>query len=248
MYRTNQQPRLFSRPSIRFRRPHETIAAHVQACEVSFSTFAGSMSEQLKAPEDSSLRTSSPGVWVAADSGSRSRSSSERAWADAKTAIGGGGSFGNDAYQLSFSLLREGASAGFAQAGTHTNFKRESQARHKNHRVRSKKLIFRELDRPFETAPKITRESTSTKNRACAASRVTRLRRLIRLSSSRKLMKSRYDNIVAQSTSKQVEQRLHGHRACCWGGSSLFQSSRTCSPFFSAKSYKASQRHSEMHP
>ena len=43
-----------------------------------------------------------------------------------------------------------------------------SQARHQNHSYRSKKLIFRELDRPFERLPKTTRESTSTKSRrAC---------------------------------------------------------------------------------
>ena len=64
--------------------------------------------EKLKAPEGSSLRTCSPAVWAAADSGSRGRSSSERAWADAKTAVGGGGSFGNEAYQLSIGLFREG--------------------------------------------------------------------------------------------------------------------------------------------
>ena len=54
---------------------------------------------------------------------------------------------------------------------------------------RSKKLIFRELGRPFETAPKTTRESTSNKSRlARTPSRVTRLRRLIRLSSSKRLV------------------------------------------------------------
>ena len=37
------------------------------------------------------------------------------------TSVGGGGSFGNDAYQLLVGLLREGASGGFAQVGTHTN-------------------------------------------------------------------------------------------------------------------------------
>ena len=64
-----------------------------------------------------------------------------------------------------------------------------SQARHQNLSFRSKKLSFRELDSPFETAPITTRDSTSAKNR-CAPipSRVTRLRRLIKLSSSRRLM------------------------------------------------------------
>ena len=53
----------------------------------------------------------------------------------------------------------------------------------------SKKLIFRELDRPFETAPKTTREPTSIKSRrAYTPSRVTRLRRLMRPSSSKRLM------------------------------------------------------------
>ena len=90
-------------------------------CEASFSTEADFISEQLKAPEDSSLRTCSPILWDVAYSGSRSRSSSERARTDAKTAVGGGGSLGNDVHQLSIGLLRKGASAGFAQVGTYTN-------------------------------------------------------------------------------------------------------------------------------
>ena len=50
-------------------------------------------------------------------------------------------------------------------------------------------LIFRELDRPFETAPKTTHEPTSTKSRRpCIPSRMTRLRRLMRLSSSKSLV------------------------------------------------------------
>ena len=53
-------------------------------------------------------------------SNSRSRSSCERVWADAKTAVGGGGSFGKKAHQLSIGLLREEASAGFAQVGIQT--------------------------------------------------------------------------------------------------------------------------------
>ena len=73
--------------------------------------------------------------------------------------------------------------------GTHTNSSAMSQARHQNPNFRSKKLIFREPDRPFETAPKTTRESTSTKSRcALIPSRVTRLKRQIKLSTSRRLM------------------------------------------------------------
>ena len=105
---------------------------------------------------------------------------------------------------LSVGLLREGASAGFTQ-GVHPDyFQRDviSEAP-KNPSFRRKKLIFRELDRPLKTAPKTTRESTSTKSRrACTPSRVTRLKKLIRLSSSRRLMclflKNRYEHIVAQ--------------------------------------------------
>ena len=83
-------------------------------------------------PKDSSLRACSSVEWAAADSGSRSRSSSERAWADTETAVGGGGSFGNDAHQLSIGLFREGASSGFAQVGTHTSSSEMSYARHQN--------------------------------------------------------------------------------------------------------------------
>ena len=60
------------------------------------------------------------------------------------------GSCGNGAYQLSIGLLREGASAGFASSAM-------SYARHQNRCFQNKKLIFRELDRPFETAPKTAR-------------------------------------------------------------------------------------------
>ena len=49
-----------------------------------------------------------------------------------------------------------------------------------------RKLILRELDRPFETAPKTTRESTSTNSRLLhTPSHVTRLRKLIELSCSK---------------------------------------------------------------
>ena len=62
---------------------------------------------------------SSSGVRAVADSGSRSRSSSEGTWADAKTAVRGDRNFGNGAHQHSIGFFR-----------------------------------VRELDRPFETAPK----------------------------------------------------------------------------------------------
>ena len=89
------------------------------------------------------MRTCSSVVWAAADSGSRSRSSSERAWADAKTAVGGGGSFDNDAYQLSIGLFSEEASAGFAQVGTQASWSAMSFERHQNPNFRSTKLIGR---------------------------------------------------------------------------------------------------------
>ena len=79
--------------------------------------------------EDSSLRASFPAVWAATDSVSRSRSGSERAGADASTAVGEEGSLGKEAYQLSIRLLREGASAGFAQVGTHASSSAMSEAR-----------------------------------------------------------------------------------------------------------------------
>ena len=135
------------------------------------------------------MRTCSSAACAAADGGSRNRSSSERAWADAKTAVGGGGSFGKDAYQLSIGLFHEGASAEFAHVGTHTSSSAMSYARHQNTQFSKQELDFRELVRPFETAPKTTRVSTSTKSRrACTPPRVTRLRRPIRLSSSERLM------------------------------------------------------------
>ena len=60
------------------------------------------------------------------------RRSSERPWVEAQTAVGGEGSFGKEAHQLSIGLLREGASAGFAQISV----------------FRNKKFISRELGRP----------------------------------------------------------------------------------------------------
>ena len=139
----------------------EFLSPTLVTCGASFSTQASLTPEQLKALEDSSVRACSHAVWAAADSGSRSRSSLERAWADAKTAVGGGGSFGNEAYQLSSDLLREGASAGFAQVTPVRCHKRGT----KTPSFRSKKLIFCELERPFETPPKMTCESTSANSR-----------------------------------------------------------------------------------
>ena len=86
---------------------------------------------------------------------------------------------GSDAYQFSICLFRDLASAGFAQVGTQTNSSAMPQIKHQSPNVRSRKLTIRELDRPFETAPNTTREHTSPR------SRVIRLRRLIRLSSSK---------------------------------------------------------------
>ena len=82
-------------------------------CEIT-CTPVGFNSQQLKAPEDSSLRACSPAVWAATDR-------SKRAEADASTAVGVEGSSSKEAYQLSISLSREGASAGFAEIGTHTS-------------------------------------------------------------------------------------------------------------------------------
>ena len=115
------------------------------------------------------MRTCSPAVWAAADSGSRSKSSCARARACAKTAVGVEGSFGKEAYQLSIGLLREAASAGVAHSSSAMSY-----ARHHNPYFRSKNLNFRELDRPVEAAAKTTRESPSTKSRrASTPSRVT---------------------------------------------------------------------------
>ena len=75
--------------------------------------------------EDSSLRTCSPAVW-----------------ADAKTAVGRDGSFGNDAYQLSIGLFLEGTSAGFAQVGTHTSSSAMSYATHPNPKFSKQKVDF----------------------------------------------------------------------------------------------------------
>ena len=75
---TNQQPCLFSRPSIRFLTPSrdngrtlegvELLSPTLVTCGVSFSTWAAVFSEQLKAPEGSSLCTWFPADWAAADS------------------------------------------------------------------------------------------------------------------------------------------------------------------------------------
>ena len=70
---------------------------------------------------------------------------------------------------------------------------------------RNKTLDFRELYRPFETTPETTLESKSTISRLPRApSRQTRLRRLIKLSSSKRLvcfdLENVYENNVAQFT------------------------------------------------
>ena len=121
-----------------------------------------------------------------------------------------------------------------------------TKARDQNPSFRSKKWIIRELDRPFETAPETTRESTSTMSRiARIPSRVMRLRRLTRLSSSKRLTclptKNRWENNVVQFNFRA--RGAAAARASCMllGGSPPFQSRRTCSPFSSANSYKASQ-------
>ena len=76
-----------------------------------------------------------------------------------KKAVGGGGSFGNDAYQLSIDLLRERASARFAQVGHPDQLQCDVRSETPKPNFRSKKLNFRELDRPSETAPKAKREN-----------------------------------------------------------------------------------------
>ena len=96
---------------------------------------------------------------------------------------------------------------------------------------RSKTLIIRELDLPFETAPKNTRESTRTRSRrARRPSRVIRVRR----------GNGRKTNVV------HFNFRGSGAAAArppclLLGGSSPFRSRRTCSSIYSAKSYRASQ-------
>ena len=183
------------------------------------------------------------------------------AWADAKTAVGGGGSFGNDAYQLSIGLFRDGPSAGFAQVGTHINSKAMSSARHQNPSFRSKKLILRELDRPLRRLPKPRANPPSTKSRcAVTPSRVTRQRRLIKLSSSKRLMclplkKKRYEDIVSQSSFKASGAAAARPSCMLLGGSSPFQSRRTwislsyrrAKPLCD-KVHRSRQHHSKMHP
>ena len=92
-------------------------------------------------------------------------------------------------------------------------------ARCQNLSFRSKKLNFREPDRPFETAAKTTRESTSTKSRrACIPLRVNRLTRLIRHSSHRRLtcfpLKNRYENTVTQFNFK-ASGAAAARPSCC---------------------------------
>ena len=74
---------------------------------------------------------------------------------------------------------------------------------------------------------------------------VTRLRRLVRLSLNR------YENTVVQFNFKASGAAAARPSCMLHGGSSSFQSRRTCSPFSSAKSYRtrnSRQRHSERHP
>ena len=116
---------------------------------------------------------------------------------------------------------------------------------------RSEKLIFRVLNRLFETATKTTRESTGTKSRrACTPSRVTRLTRLIKLSSSKIQFQEIYVLAFGKNgaktswpnpTSKASGAAAARPSCMLLCGSLPFQSRRTCSPFSSAKSYKASQ-------
>ena len=82
----------------------------------------------------------------------------------ARTAIGGGGLFGNNAYQFPSGLFCEEASVGIARVGTHASSSAMSAARRSNPDSRSKKLTA-ELDLPLETLPKTTCEFTSVKSR-----------------------------------------------------------------------------------
>ena len=197
-------------------------------------------------------------VWATADSGSRIRSSSKRARADAKTAVGGCGSFGNDAHQLSIGLLREGASAGFAQVGTHTNSCAMCHKRGTKTVFEARSGFFRELDRPFETAPKTTRESTSTNSRlACTPSRRTRLRRLTKLSSSMRLMyfplENPHENIVVQFNFKASGAAAARPSCMLLGGSWCFSPKREgeCPPSQEALQerpiYTRSREHRDEH-
>ena len=88
----------------------EILSQRKVVCEGAF-TLTGF----VKPPGDSNPRVRSPGVLAATDSGSRSRSSSEGAGADANTAVVAEGSFGKEADQLSIGLLRARAFDGFAQ-------------------------------------------------------------------------------------------------------------------------------------
>ena len=105
---------------------------------------------------------------------------------------------------------------------------------------------FRQLERPFETVPKTTRDFTSTKSRlARIPSRVMRLRRLIRLSRSRRLTclppKNHQENNVVHFNFRESGAAAARTSCMLLGGSSHFQSMRTCSPLSPANSFQASQ-------
>ena len=116
-----------------------------------------------------------------------------------------------------------------------------SKARHQNASFRSKNLIFRELHRPFETAPKTTREATSTKRRrTCTpftcdppeeADKALQFQEMDVFA-----FKKRYENIV------RLQSGAAAARPSCvlLGGSSPCQSRRARSPFSWAKSSQAS--------
>ena len=94
---------------------------------------------------------------------------------------------------------------------------------------RSRKLIFRELDRLFETVPNTTRESTRTRNRrACIPSRVTRLEADQALEFQAIYMSALEETVRKHRGRTQFQSGAAAPRPSCTllGGSSPFQSRR----------------------
>ena len=149
-----------------------------QDCDTSSSPQRVPAPERLRILADSSVRTCAQAACAAIDSGSRSKFISARTCSDSKTAVGGAGVSG----AMQIGLFREGASARSAEGWA----PRPIPVQYHGQGTRTP---ISKLDLPFETAPETTRESPRTRTRrARTPSRVIRLRRLIRLFSSRRLM------------------------------------------------------------
>ena len=92
---------------------------------------------------------------AAADSGSRSRSSSERAGADAKTAVGERKLWQWCIPNVQSACFVREHRPDSAQMRTHTISSAMTHARHQNPSFRSRKLICRELDRRSQNHARI---------------------------------------------------------------------------------------------